>query len=88
MSRREQLRIGELTLVGSGAQSVTPLIRDKHNHVMLCVGTAIPNGKNGYAKGCILLYQDGRLYTNYGTYMLSDFQTIESTQVRGGNFTF
>jgi hypothetical protein len=88
MSRREQLNIGELSLIGSGTKAVTPLIRDRHTHILLCTGKNIPNGESGYAKGCMLLYLvDGKLYTNIGTHMLSDFQTNLSTPMMGGNFT-
>jgi hypothetical protein len=88
MSRREQLNVGELYLIGTATHEPTPLIRDKYSHVLLCKGSVLP-ATHGYIKGCILLNSiDGCLYTNIGTELLSDFQITSTAQVAmGGIFT-
>jgi hypothetical protein len=90
MSRREQLNIGELTLVGTvSRKEYKSLIRDEYRRVLLCTGKTIPSGKSGFAIGCMFLHSTtGLIYTNLGNEMWSDFRTPSTDPVAGGTFTF
>jgi len=67
---------GDSTKVGS-TTTVTVLLRDVNDKVILCSGTTVPGAESGYAKGCIFIKTDGgsgtTFYVNVGSSTSASF---------------
>jgi NAD(P)-dependent dehydrogenase (short-subunit alcohol dehydrogenase family) len=55
-----------------GATTVTSLLEDGNNHMLLCSGTSVPSGLDYFAKGCLFIKTDAAalakaVYENVGT---------------------
>lgn len=63
------------------ATTVTSLMEDGNNHMMLCSGTSVPSALDYFAKGCIFIKTDAAasakaLYENVGTASSCSFNLI------------
>jgi hypothetical protein len=85
-SSYEQITTGEIILAGipnsMGSQSITVLLKDATEKILLATGTTLPtDGDAIFAKGCLFIDTDvatgtSGLYTNVGTSTSCVFKLI------------
>ena len=84
----EQIVAGEIILSGipcsTGTQSITVLLRDATNKILLATGTTVPTDNDTlFAKGCLFIDTDvgtgtSGLYVNVGTDLLCVFKLVSN----------
>ena len=84
----EQIVSGEIILAGipdsTGTQSITVLLRDAENKILLATGTTVPTDNDTlFAKGCLFIDTNvgtgtTGLYVNTGTKALCVFKAVSN----------